>query len=187
VGGVDVDVVEVEVVVVGGSSVDVPMVAEVDVLDVGGVVADVAVPVAAVVVLDVFPAPVAAVVAPDVVPAPVAAVVVPDVVAAPVAVVVAAVVVALVVELVEPVDVPPQAVSAAVITAQQESRRRVSILFRTVTPRRTARKFELCEMYSGLKNDGQHVSQRRLDASQACAVHVKPLFLRHKTFTVIFS
>jgi len=88
----------------------------------------------------------------------------------PALLVVAAVVAAVLAPVAEPVsavEVPPQAVSA-VITAQQEILRRGSTLFRTITPRRTARKFELCEMYSGLKEYGQHVSQRRLTPHSTC-------------------
>lgn len=106
-----------------GSSVEVPTVAgEVTVLDVevdgvfAGVVAEVATDAGAVepeVVADVVPALV-------------------DPALLDVAVVVAAVL-APVAELVSAVEVPPQAVSA-VITAQQEIRRRGSILFRTMTP-----------------------------------------------------
>ena len=80
-------VVAVEVVLVGGSSVDVPTVVEEDAVEVGGFIAVVPIPLAAVV----------------------------DAVVAA-AVVVAAVVAALVVALVVPVEVPPQAV-IAVITA----------------------------------------------------------------------
>jgi hypothetical protein len=80
-------------------------------------------------------------------------------------------------EPVSAVEVPPQAVSA-VMTAQQEIRRRGSILFRTMTPRRTARKFELCEMYSGPKNYGQHVSQHRLSCHATYADVLKVLILK---------
>jgi hypothetical protein len=143
-----------------GSSAEVPTVAaEVTVLDddvVAGAVAEVATDAGGVelaVVADVVPALLV------VVAAVVAAVLAP------------------VAELVSAVEVPPQAVSA-VITAQQEILRRGSILFRTMTPRRAARKFELCEMYSGLKNDGQHVSQRRLSRHATCVDAHKTLVFK---------
>jgi hypothetical protein len=184
-GGVVV-VVVVEPEVVGGSSVDVPTVVEEPVLEV-----EVVVPVVDVVevfggvvlvvdVVDVFGGVVvevatdevggAVVVVADVVPAPVVPELVVDVVPT-----LGALVLAPVAEGVLAVESRPQAVSA-VITTQQEIRRTVSILFRTVTPRRTARKFELCEMYSGLKNVGQYVSQRRLSRHETSSNVRKPYF-----------